>query len=182
MEPGLLKSAEWPVLIDVNQIETAFLNIAINARDAMPCGGTLLIETANIDAGSSALPDEMTGRDCVLASMRDTGTGMSPEVAERAFEPFFTTKEIGKGTGLGLSRVFGIVRQSGGMVRLTSRIREGTIPLPPRGGRSTRSRSTSRPMSSLGSATSTPSCWRTRSWPARRRPGCPPRSPGRARS
>jgi signal transduction histidine kinase/ActR/RegA family two-component response regulator len=121
-----LASGLWPVLVDVNQIETALLNVAINARDAMPCGGTLLIETANIDACDSALPSEMTGCDCVLVSMRDTGTGMSPEVAERAFEPFFTTKEIGKGTGLGLSMVFGIVRQSGGTVRLTSRVWEGT--------------------------------------------------------
>ena len=119
-------SGLWPVLIDVNQIESALLNIAINARDAMPQGGTLLIETANVGAGSDELPDEMAGRDCVLVSMRDTGTGMSPEVIERAFEPFFTTKEIGKGTGLGLSMVFGVVRQSGGMIHIRSRIREGT--------------------------------------------------------
>jgi PAS domain S-box-containing protein len=116
----------WPVMIDVNQIESAFLNIAINARDAMPQGGTLLIETANISAGSANLPEEMAGRDCVLVSVRDTGTGMSPEVVEHAFEPFFTTKEIGRGTGLGLSMVFGVVRQSGGAVRIHSRIREGT--------------------------------------------------------
>jgi CheY-like chemotaxis protein len=114
------------VLIDVNQIETALLNIAINARDAMPQGGTLLIETANIGAGSDELPDEMAGRDCVLISLRDTGTGMGPEVIKHAFEPFFTTKEIGRGTGLGLSMVFGVVRQSGGAVRIHSRIREGT--------------------------------------------------------
>ena len=119
-------SGLWQVLVDVNQIESALLNIAINARDAMPQGGTLLIETANIGAGSDGLPDEMAGRDCVLVSLRDTGTGMGPQVIEHAFEPFFTTKEIGRGTGLGLSMVFGVVRQSGGAVRIHSRIREGT--------------------------------------------------------
>ena len=118
--------ALWPVLVDVNQIESALLNIAINARDAMPQGGTLLIETANIGSGSDELPGEIAGRDCVRVTMRDTGTGMSPEVIERAFEPFFTTKEIGRGTGLGLSMVFGVVHQSGGAVRIHSRIREGT--------------------------------------------------------
>jgi signal transduction histidine kinase/ActR/RegA family two-component response regulator len=116
----------WPALIDISQIETALLNIAINARDAMPRGGVLLIETANIRAGSDELPEEVAGQDCILVSLRDTGTGMSPEVIERAFEPFFTTKEIGKGTGLGLSMVFGVVRQSGGTVRIRSRLREGT--------------------------------------------------------
>src|SRR5271170_757592 len=116
----------WPVLIDISQIETALLNIAINARDAMPSGGTLLIETANIHARSDELPEEVAGRDCVLVSLRDTGTGMSAEVIGRAFEPFFTTKEIGKGPGLGLSMVFGVVRQSGGVVRIRSRLREGT--------------------------------------------------------
>src|SRR5262249_55064344 len=116
----------WPVMIDVSQIESALLNIAINARDAMPQGGTLLIETANISAGSTDLPAEIAGRDCVLVSVRDTGTGMSPEVVEHAFERFFTTKEIGRGTGLGLSMVLGVVRQSGGAVRIYSRIREGT--------------------------------------------------------
>ena len=121
-----LASELWPVMIDVNQIELALLNIAINARDAMPQGGTLLIETANVSAGGADIPEEMAGRDCVLVSMRDTGTGMSPEVVEHAFEPFFTTKEMGKGTGLGLSMVFGVVRQSGGVVRIHSRIREGT--------------------------------------------------------
>ena len=116
----------WPVLIDVSQIETALLNVALNACDAMPGGGVLLIETANIHPGSDELPTEVTGQDCVRVSLRDTGTGMSPEVIERAFEPFFTTKEIGKGTGLGLSMVFGVVRQSGGAVRILSRLREGT--------------------------------------------------------
>jgi signal transduction histidine kinase/ActR/RegA family two-component response regulator len=122
----VLVSDLWPVLVDVSQIETALLNVALNARDAMPGGGVLLIETANIHAGDIELPAEVVGQDCVLVSLRDTGTGMSPEVIERAFEPFFTTKEIGKGTGLGLSMVFGVVRQSGGAVRIRSHLREGT--------------------------------------------------------
>ena len=122
----VLATALWPVLIDVGQIETALLNVALNARDAMPGGGVLLIETANIPAGDAELPTEIAGGDCVLVSLRDNGTGMSPEVIERAFEPFFTTKEIGKGTGLGLSMVFGVVRQSGGAVRIRSRPCEGT--------------------------------------------------------
>jgi CheY-like chemotaxis protein len=123
---NVLASDLWPVLIDVSQIETALLNIALNARDAMPRGGILVIETANISTRDKELPAEVVGQDCVLVSLRDTGTGMSPEVVERAFEPFFTTKEIGKGTGLGLSMVFGVVRQSGGAIRISSRLREGT--------------------------------------------------------
>jgi len=121
-----LASELWPVEIDVGQIETALLNIAINARDAMPGGGILLFETANV---SNPLPEEVVGRDCVLVSVHDTGTGMSPDVVERAFEPFFTTKEVGKGTGLGLSMVFGVVHQSGGAVRLRSELGRGTTVL-----------------------------------------------------
>jgi CheY-like chemotaxis protein len=134
-----LASALWPSLVDTNQIETALLNVATNARDAMPSGGVLLVETANIPAGSHDVPEEVVGQDCVLVSMTDTGTGMSPEVIEHAFEPFFTTKEIGKGTGLGLSTVFGVVRQSGGAVRIRSRVGERTtvqIYLPRASGRS----------------------------------------------
>ena len=123
----VLAAELWPVLLDVSQIETALLNIALNARDAMPEGGVLVIETANVPAGDPVLPAELAGQDCVLASLRDTGTGMSREVIERAFEPFFTTKEIGKGTGLGLSMVFGVVRQSGGTVCIRSRPQEETI-------------------------------------------------------
>jgi signal transduction histidine kinase/CheY-like chemotaxis protein len=121
-----LASELWPVEIDIGQIETALLNIAINARDAMPGGGILLFETAN---ASDPLPEEVAGRDCVLVSVDDTGTGMSPDVVERAFEPFFTTKEVGRGTGLGLSMVFGVVHQSGGAVRLRSELGRGTTVL-----------------------------------------------------
>ena len=119
----------WPVRIDVSQIETVLLNIALNARDAMPGGGVLVIETANISAGDPELPAEVAGQDCVLVSLRDTGAGMSPDVVDRAFEPFFTTKEVGKGTGLGLSMVFGVVHQSGGVVRLSSELGRGTTVL-----------------------------------------------------
>jgi signal transduction histidine kinase/ActR/RegA family two-component response regulator len=121
-----LASALWPVLIDTGQIETALLNIAINARDAMPTGGTVSFETANMPAGSAELPNEVADRDCVLVAVQDTGAGMGPETVARAFEPFFTTKEVGKGTGLGLSMVFGVVSQSGGTVRVRSRVGEGT--------------------------------------------------------
>ena len=116
----------WPVLVDTAQIETALLNVALNARDAMPTGGVILIETANVTGTNRQVPEEVVGRDCVLVSVRDTGIGMSQEVVARAFDPFFTTKEVGKGTGLGLSMVFGVVRQSGGTVRILSRLREGT--------------------------------------------------------
>jgi len=121
-----LASELWPVEIDLGQIETALLNIAINARDAMPEGGILLFETANV---SDPPPEEVAGRDWVLVSVHDTGIGMSPDVVERAFEPFFTTKEIGRGTGLGLSMVFGVVHQSGGAVRLRSEPGRGTTVL-----------------------------------------------------
>jgi len=121
-----LASELWPVQIDLGQFETALLNIAINARDAMPGGGILLFETANVYA---ALQEEVKGRDCVLVSVHDSGTGMSPDVIEHAFEPFFTTKEVGRGTGLGLSMVFGVVRQSGGAVRLRSELGKGTTVL-----------------------------------------------------
>jgi len=121
-----LASELWPVQIDVGQIETALLNIAINARDAMPGGGILLFETANV---SECPLEEVAGRECVLVSVHDTGTGMSLDVVERAFEPFFTTKEVGKGTGLGLSMVFGVVHQSGGAVRLRSELGRGTTVL-----------------------------------------------------
>jgi len=109
----------WPVQVDPTQLESAILNLAINARDAMPEGGTLTIATANLAGG----PDRA---DQVSLSIRDTGHGMAPELAERAIEPFFTTKEVGKGTGLGLSQVYGFVTQSGGELRIESGPGEGT--------------------------------------------------------
>jgi PAS domain S-box-containing protein len=107
---------------DANQLELAILNLAINARDAMPEGGTLHIATSEAVDPADDLPP---GR-YVIVSVTDTGTGMPPEVLDRALEPFYTTKPVGKGTGLGLSQVYGIARQSGGTVRIESAMGEGT--------------------------------------------------------
>jgi PAS domain S-box-containing protein len=116
----------WSALVDPTQIEIAVLNLAINARDAMQLGGTVLIETANVVAGTGTAPREIGDRDCILISVRDTGTGMSEEVLARAIEPFFTTKEYGKGSGLGLSQVYGVARQSGGTLDIESSLGAGT--------------------------------------------------------
>ncbi len=117
----------WPVRCDANQLESALLNLCLNARDAMPGGGTLRVETANAVFGASDGPaaDRRLG-DAVAITVSDTGAGMEPEVAARAFEPFFTTKPLGQGTGLGLSMLYGFARQSGGQVSLRSQIGCGT--------------------------------------------------------
>ena len=107
----------WPALADPSQIEDAILNLAVNARDAMPNGGRLVIETANahLDEDYAAQNAEVAAGDYVAVDGHATpGTGMPPEVVERVFEPFFTTKEVGRGTGLGLSMVYGFVKQSRG--------------------------------------------------------------------
>jgi CheY-like chemotaxis protein len=122
----LLAPALWPALVDPTQIEVAILNLAINARDAMPQGGTVTIETDNLLGHSYLLPDGIAARDCIRVSVRDTGTGMTEEVARSAIEPFFTTKEAGKGTGLGLATVFGSVKQSGGHIWVYSEPGHGT--------------------------------------------------------
>ena len=113
----------WTVEADPLQLELAILNLAVNARDAMPDGGTLKITASRCDG--SAAPDLAVG-DYVALSISDTGVGMSPEVAARALEPFFTTKEVGKGTGMGLSMVFGVLRQSHGSLRIDSEPGKGT--------------------------------------------------------
>ncbi|KAA0585552.1 response regulator [Azospirillum oryzae] len=115
----------WPAMIDPTQLEMAVLNLALNARDAMPGGGTLWILAGNRSVGAGPVLGMAAG-DYVVLRVRDTGTGMPAEVQARAFEPFFTTKEVGRGTGLGLSMVHGLATQSGGGVELDSRQGLGT--------------------------------------------------------
>jgi signal transduction histidine kinase len=119
----VLSSGLWPTFCDAHQLENALLNLAINARDAMPDGGKLTIETANSyldDAYAHAHGDGLVAGEYVSVRVTDTGTGMPPHVIERAFEPFYTTKPIGQGTGLGLSMLHGFAKQSGGHAHIDS--------------------------------------------------------------
>nr|WP_244479785.1 ATP-binding protein [Methylobacterium sp. Leaf94] len=117
----------WTALVDPNQLENALLNLCINARDDMPEGGRITIETANkwLDLRAARERDLEPGQFLSLC-VTDTGTGMTPEVIARAFDPFFTTKPLGEGTGLGLSMIYGFARQSGGQVRIYSEVGQGT--------------------------------------------------------
>ena len=117
----------WPTLVDASQLENALLNLCLNARDAMPDGGRISIETANLKLDQdSARAQEMTEGDYLSLTVTDSGTGMTREVMAKAFDPFFTTKPIGQGTGLGLSMIYGFAKQSGGQVRICSDVGVGT--------------------------------------------------------
>jgi PAS domain S-box-containing protein len=123
LQPGL-----WPIHADPAQLENAVLNLAINARDAMPNGGAMTIETANVSADEdyAALNPGIAPGEYVMLALTDTGSGIAADVLEKVFEPFFTTKATGKGSGLGLSMVYGFVRQSGGLAKIYSEVGEGT--------------------------------------------------------
>jgi PAS domain S-box-containing protein len=125
--PQLTEDA-WPALIDPGQLSTAILNLALNARDAMPGGGTLVLETRNIflDDGYASMNPDVVAGNYVMIAVSDTGSGIPLELLDRVFDPFFTTKEVGKGTGLGLSMVFGFVKQSGGHIKIYSEEGHGT--------------------------------------------------------
>jgi len=133
----MLKHGLWCALVDPTQLELAVLNLAINARDAMEVGGTLKVEIENVTLGPAAYPEEPPAGDYVSIRVSDSGTGMPEEIRAKVFEPFFTTKEPGKGSGLGLSQVLGFAKQSGGGMRIDSRVGEGTsvyVYLPRAGG------------------------------------------------
>ena len=118
----------WTVEVDSDQLEVALLNLAINARDAMPNGGKLTIEAANaiLDREYCRSNPEVSPGQYIVVSVSDTGSGMAKDVLARAFEPFFTTKDLGQGTGLGLSQVYGFVKQSGGHIKIYSEVGQGT--------------------------------------------------------
>jgi CheY-like chemotaxis protein len=118
----------WPCRVDPAQLENAILNLAVNARDAMPAGGRLTLSTLNTDLAAAQGPEisDIEPGQYVTIVVSDSGTGMADDVMERAFEPFFTTKEVGHGTGLGLSQIHGLIKQSGGHVALSSKLGEGT--------------------------------------------------------
>ncbi|WP_279356786.1 response regulator [Methylobacterium indicum] len=123
-----LDDGVWPARVDPDQLELAILNLCINGRDAMPEGGVVALSTRNETVRTSADPNLKPGDYAVIA-IRDTGTGIPPEILGRVFEPFFTTKGVGQGTGLGLAMVFGLVQQSGGTIRIDSEVGHGTTVL-----------------------------------------------------
>ena len=120
----------WPVKVDIGQFEQVVVNLAVNARDAMPDGGDLTVRTRNVTADEMqehSATANSSPADYVLVEVEDTGSGIAPDVLKKIFEPFFTTKEVGKGTGLGLSMVYGIIKQTGGFIFCDSEVGKGSM-------------------------------------------------------
>jgi two-component system cell cycle sensor histidine kinase/response regulator CckA len=119
----------WPVKADVGQFEQVIINLAVNARDAMPMGGKLTLRTSNVSVGDGAPHPhkDMPAGDYVMVEVEDTGSGIAPEIIDKIFDPFYTTKDVGKGTGLGLSTVYGVVKQTGGFIYVESHLGKGTV-------------------------------------------------------
>jgi two-component system, cell cycle sensor histidine kinase and response regulator CckA len=118
----------WPVKADVGQFEQVIINLAVNARDAMPLGGKLTLRTSNVSVDDvQHRHKDMPADDYVLVQVEDTGSGIASEIIDKIFDPFYTTKDVGKGTGLGLSTVYGIVKQTGGFIYVESEVGKGTI-------------------------------------------------------
>jgi CheY-like chemotaxis protein len=116
-----VKDDVWPIKVDIAELETALINLTINARDAMPDGGAI-----NISAENVRLDDDVNKGDFVMIRVSDTGAGIPPDIVQKVFDPFFTTKPVGKGTGLGLSQVHGFAYQAGGLVAVASELGQGT--------------------------------------------------------
>jgi two-component system cell cycle sensor histidine kinase/response regulator CckA len=119
----------WPVKADLGQFEQVAVNLVVNARDAMPDGGTITVRTRNVETAEAAALGyrELPEADYVLYEVEDSGTGIPADILAKIFEPFFTTKEVGKGTGLGLSMVYGIIKQTGGFIFCDSTLGKGTV-------------------------------------------------------
>jgi len=119
-----IDDAVWPVHVDAGQLELALMNLVFNARDAMPSGGTITVQAQNHTVGSQS--EDVPAGDYVVVTVKDTGSGIAPDILAKVVEPFFTTKPVGKGTGLGLSTVYGFMKQSGGTLRIESAVDRGT--------------------------------------------------------
>jgi signal transduction histidine kinase len=164
---SMLESDAWRAMVDPNQLATALLNLSLNARDAMPNGGKLTLETGNVhlDESSATANSDVAPGPYVMIAVSDTGAGIPAAIRDKVFEPFFTTKATGKGTGLGLSMVYGFVKQSGGHIKIYSEEGHGTtIKIYPRARAARRSSPPTRHWRSSGEGRRAFWWWKTTRW------------------